>query len=1017
MQNVVPQPVSGLTDAVKISLGGRFGCALRATGDVVCWGYINDIGAATLPPYTTPVTVAGVTDAVDIAAHTSGHACARRRTGEVLCWGDGAIQGGRVPGPVVDPTIVVVGDNTGAGGRGANGGGVGGGTAGATGAGGSGITFGLGGASGTPDGGAPDGGAPDAGPSNPLVLITGDPSEPAVGATSDFVDTMTILDPRTVSQDANGSFVLRTQLVMAIQPTATVAEINRAITGVLGTIAAMTEARSIIVVTIPDPGNLTTLEIVRAQLAASAGVKYARFSRLAVPSILPPNPAYADPTQIAPIVHQLAVRASATWNLRGLLATARLADRLPATVMIDYFGAGQPDPVSFAFDFTAPDDFSSSLVPIADGHGYRVAGVAGAAFDNIGSNPADSVVGLFAQHAPFRGVDLEAFSYDVGIQMTVQAAKALREQGRNVIVNHSLGVDCINDLHAACSADDTLEAHLDGQELIQLVTGDPTNASASLQNAFLMFSSAGNNPNELAYHVSGPGAAAAGLEVPVTATANADTLAELDDQGRVVSATPLAKLGNIVSVEARDAFAGGPGDDPPRSVYPPAPLCLSSYATPGGSVSAIGTHVHTLDGGLPAAVDDVNGSSFASPQAAAAAAWIWALAPDLSADRVKQILLHSATPDSADPVSCPQAPETHGHLVIDAYNAALATDNPDFDDPAKSKNLGQADTAPVRLWLLDVASTDSAGNLLEDVPDGKFTQADIAKFLKEFRERAGQTDYSRYDLNGNSSTGEPYARTDIGNISRFDLDGDLVWTTAQQTVEGQVVAFDEEMPTDLGILIYYAYSPLYTGNEYERTMLLLPYLEDFNQNDLHLASMNVVAGPNQQTVAFDLTQSLPESTFISNCGLERGTPLFSEEVMRVARNLGIDPVFKRPLMANRISDETPNAASCSSFVATLPSTGRWWINAAARTQNTSNTSPKDSDDEYQMRVYLGEPDLAAEAAGSFTPPPNRVATQTIQFGNVLSDELNPMTSIPIDLDASFPHDFHLADVGLFPAKP
>jgi hypothetical protein len=43
--------------------------------------------------------------------------------------------------------------------------------------------------------------------------------------------------------------------------------------------------------------------------------------------------------------------------------------------------------------------------------------------------------------------------------------------------------------------------------------------------------------------------------------------------------------------------------------------------------------------------------------------------------------------------------------------------------------------------------------------------------------------------------------------------------------------------------------------------------------------------------------------------------------------------------------------SCSSFVATIPSTGRWWINAALRHQSTS---PSDSDDEYQMRVYLGD---------------------------------------------------------------
>jgi len=212
----------------------------------------------------------------------------------------------------------------------------------------------------------------------------------------------------------------------------------------------------------------------------------------------------------------------------------------------------------------------------------------------------------------------------------------------------------------------------------------------------------------------------------------------------------------------------------------------------------------------------------------------------------------------------------------------------------------------------------------------------------------------------------------------------LVWgtaqqPTAQQTIEGQVVAFDEDLPTDLSILIYYAYSPLYTGNEYERTLLLLPYLEDFNTVDLRFATFNVVAGMSQ-TVGFDVSQSLRESTFVSNCGLERGVPFFSGNVTAAAQTEGMQPVFMKPLMTNRIKDQSIEGVSCSSFVATLPSTGRWWINAAARHQGQAPSGSGDEDNEYQMRVYLGEPDLAAEPAGSFTPPAGRLATQTIQYG-------------------------------------
>jgi hypothetical protein len=168
----------------------------------------------------------------------------------------------------------------------------------------------------------------------------------------------------------------------------------------------------------------------------------------------------------------------------------------------------------------------------------------------------------------------------------------------------------------------------------------------------------------------------------------------------------------------------------------------------------------------------------------------------------------------------------------------------------------------------------------------------------------------------------------------------------------------------------------------------------------------------QQTVSFsNLRFSARAPTFVSNCGAERGDPFFSLAVTAAGQTKGVDPIFMHPYMANRIADETPNAVSCSSFVATLPSTGLWWINAAARTQKSD---PTPSDNEYQMRVYLGEPDLAEGPAGSFTPPPHRLATQTIQYGRVLAPELNPTKSYSFAQDTGFSSSFRLADVGVFP---
>ncbi len=38
-QRLVPVPVEGLTDAVSISVGTAHSCAIRESGQAVCWGY------------------------------------------------------------------------------------------------------------------------------------------------------------------------------------------------------------------------------------------------------------------------------------------------------------------------------------------------------------------------------------------------------------------------------------------------------------------------------------------------------------------------------------------------------------------------------------------------------------------------------------------------------------------------------------------------------------------------------------------------------------------------------------------------------------------------------------------------------------------------------------------------------------------------------------------------------------------------------------------------------------------
>ncbi|MBW2462156.1 MAG: hypothetical protein JRH11_10970 [Deltaproteobacteria bacterium] len=85
-----PRPVPRLHDAVRLASGRGFSCALRAGGDVFCWGtnYSKGLGVDNPPTVASPpVHVRGVSDAVDIIAGRVS--CAVRGSGEVVCWGHG----------------------------------------------------------------------------------------------------------------------------------------------------------------------------------------------------------------------------------------------------------------------------------------------------------------------------------------------------------------------------------------------------------------------------------------------------------------------------------------------------------------------------------------------------------------------------------------------------------------------------------------------------------------------------------------------------------------------------------------------------------------------------------------------------------------------------------------------------------------------------------------------------------------------------------------------------------------
>lgn len=114
INRLVPVLVSELVDAVEVSAGVADTCARRVSGAVVCWGWNGqgEIGDGTFgTDRFTPVAVTGLNDAVEVSVG-GDHACARRRSGAVVGWGfndsgqigDGTSGNNRLtPVPVVAP--------------------------------------------------------------------------------------------------------------------------------------------------------------------------------------------------------------------------------------------------------------------------------------------------------------------------------------------------------------------------------------------------------------------------------------------------------------------------------------------------------------------------------------------------------------------------------------------------------------------------------------------------------------------------------------------------------------------------------------------------------------------------------------------------------------------------------------------------------------------------------------------------------------------------------------------------
>lgn len=86
-----PVVVTGLDDAVAITVGDNHNCALRESGRVYCWGmnFHGRLGDGTLTDRLAPVRVRRLGNSSPELAAGGSHICVRRTTGRVVCRGPG----------------------------------------------------------------------------------------------------------------------------------------------------------------------------------------------------------------------------------------------------------------------------------------------------------------------------------------------------------------------------------------------------------------------------------------------------------------------------------------------------------------------------------------------------------------------------------------------------------------------------------------------------------------------------------------------------------------------------------------------------------------------------------------------------------------------------------------------------------------------------------------------------------------------------------------------------------------